>query len=79
MPQVVVDPERPGRYEPRVKKRRPKQYPWLQRPRADCPKISGRRTWRPDRIEQVYVETIPILIGRGGGEAVRINYEILIS
>ncbi len=79
MPELVVNPERPGRYEPRVKKRRPKQYPWLQRPRAEFAKSCGRRTWRPDRIEQVYVETIPILIGRGGGEAVRINYEILIS
>lgn len=33
---------RPGRYEPRVKKRRPKNYPLMQRPRAAarkrCPK-----------------------------------------
>jgi hypothetical protein len=26
-------PERPGRYEPRVKKRRPKAYPLMQQPR----------------------------------------------
>ena len=30
--------ERPGRYEPRVRKRRPKQYPLMKRPRADLKK-----------------------------------------
>jgi hypothetical protein len=33
-PALVVNPERPGRVEPRVRKRRPKQYPVLKRPRA---------------------------------------------
>jgi hypothetical protein len=28
-----VNPERPGRYEPRVRKRRPKEYPVMKRPR----------------------------------------------
>jgi hypothetical protein len=35
VPELVVNPERPGRYEPRVKKRRPKQYPRMTRPRAE--------------------------------------------
>ena len=30
---LVVHPPRPGRYEPRVRKRRPKQYPLMQKPR----------------------------------------------
>ncbi len=33
-PTFVVNPERPGRVEPRVRKRRPKQYPVMNRPRA---------------------------------------------
>jgi hypothetical protein len=33
-PALVVNPGRPGRVEPRVRKRRPKQYPAMQRPRA---------------------------------------------
>jgi hypothetical protein len=28
-PTLVVHPERPGRFEPRVNKRRPKQYPLM--------------------------------------------------
>jgi hypothetical protein len=35
LPELVVIPHRPGRYEPRVKKRRPKQYPLMKRPRAE--------------------------------------------
>ncbi len=31
---LVVNPERPGRYEPRVRKRRPKQYPLMNKPRS---------------------------------------------
>ena len=38
MPELVVNPQRPGRYEPRVKKRRPKQYPWMKKPRAELRK-----------------------------------------
>jgi len=34
VPVLVVNPERPGRFEPRIRKRRPKQYPLLRRPRA---------------------------------------------
>jgi hypothetical protein len=32
---LVVNPARPHRYEPRVRKRRPKQYPLMKRPRAE--------------------------------------------
>jgi len=34
LPKLVVNPERPGRYEPRVRKRRPKQYPVMTKPRS---------------------------------------------
>jgi hypothetical protein len=34
LPKLVVNPERPGRAEPRVRKRRPKGFPLLRRPRA---------------------------------------------
>ena len=34
LPELVVNPERPGRYEPRVRKRRPKQYTLMKRPRS---------------------------------------------
>ncbi|NBD18960.1 MAG: hypothetical protein GVY04_23355 [Cyanobacteria bacterium] len=34
-------PERPDRYEPRVKKRRPKAFPWLQQPRHSHPCPTG--------------------------------------
>lgn len=34
LPDLVVNPDRPGRYEPRVRKRRPKQYPLMNKPRA---------------------------------------------
>lgn len=33
MPDLVVNPDRSGRYDPRVRKRRPKQYPLMKRPR----------------------------------------------
>jgi hypothetical protein len=39
MPELVVNPRRPGRYEPRVRKRRPKQYPVMKKPRAELRKI----------------------------------------
>lgn len=35
---LVVNPERPGRYEPRVRKRRPKQYPLMRKPRSELRK-----------------------------------------
>jgi hypothetical protein len=39
MPELVINPDRPGRYEPRVRKRRPEQYPWMQKPRAELRKM----------------------------------------
>ena len=33
LPTLVVNPHRPGRYEPRTRKRRPKQYPLMTKPR----------------------------------------------
>jgi hypothetical protein len=33
LPDLIVNPERPGRVEPRVRKRRPKQFPLLKQPR----------------------------------------------
>jgi Transposase DDE domain len=40
---LVVVPERPGRIEPRAVKRRPKQYPRLNRPRATLRKSLRRK------------------------------------
>lgn len=33
-PKLKVNPDRPGRFEPRVRKRRPKQYPLMRKPRS---------------------------------------------
>jgi Transposase DDE domain len=38
LPDLVVNPGRPGRFEPRVRKRRPKQFPLMKRPRAELRK-----------------------------------------
>jgi hypothetical protein len=38
LPPLVVNPDRPGRCQPRVRKRRPKQYPLMKRPRAELRK-----------------------------------------
>ena len=38
MPKLVVNPLRPGRYEPRAKKRRPKQFDLMRVPRAEMRK-----------------------------------------
>jgi Transposase DDE domain len=35
LPDLVVNPKRPGRYAPRVKKRRMKQYDLMKKPRSD--------------------------------------------
>jgi hypothetical protein len=43
LPELVVNPERPGRYEPRVRKRRPKQYPVMKKPRAELRKAFLRK------------------------------------
>jgi hypothetical protein len=39
MPELVVNRWRPGRHEPRVRKRRPKPYPLMRRPRAELRKL----------------------------------------
>jgi hypothetical protein len=38
MPELVINPTRPKRYEPRVRKRRPKKYPLMNRTRAELRK-----------------------------------------
>ena len=38
LPKLVVNPARPGRFEPRVRKRRPKEYPLMKRPRSELRK-----------------------------------------
>jgi len=43
LPDLVVNPERPGRAEPRVRKRRPKQFPLMKRPRAQLRKEMFRQ------------------------------------
>ena len=35
LPRLKVNPDRPGRVEPRVRKRRPKQYPLMKKPRSE--------------------------------------------
>jgi hypothetical protein len=35
LPELVINPSRPGRAEPRVRKRRPKAYPLMTKPRAE--------------------------------------------
>lgn len=43
LPDLVVNPERPGRAEPRVRKRRPKEFPVMKKPRAVLRKAIGRK------------------------------------
>ena len=38
LPKLVVNPARPGRFGPRVRKRRPKQYPLMKIPRSEIRK-----------------------------------------
>jgi hypothetical protein len=38
LPELIVNPSRTGRYEPRVRKRRPKQFPVMKRPRGELRK-----------------------------------------
>ena len=38
LPKLVVNPDRPDRVEPRVRKRRPKAYPLMTKPRAELKK-----------------------------------------
>jgi len=41
---LVVNPHRPDRYEPRVRKRRPKQYPLMQTPRKELRMLLANNT-----------------------------------
>jgi hypothetical protein len=41
LPRLRVNPERPGRVEPRARKRRPKQYDLLRKPRSQLRKALG--------------------------------------
>jgi hypothetical protein len=38
LPKLVVNPDRAGRMEPRVRKRRPKEYPLMKKPRSELRK-----------------------------------------
>jgi hypothetical protein len=38
-PDLIVNPSRPGRYEPRVRKRRPKAYPLMTKPRDELKQL----------------------------------------
>jgi hypothetical protein len=38
LPELIVNPDRPGRYEPRVRKRRPKEFPLMKRCRSQLRK-----------------------------------------
>jgi hypothetical protein len=44
---LILNPLRPGRYEPRVRKRRPKQYPLMKRPRAELRKALENKGLAP--------------------------------
>ena len=44
LPALVVNPHRPYRYEPRVRKRRPKPYPLMTKPRHVLRKLLVQKT-----------------------------------
>ena len=44
LPWLVINLHRPYRYEPRVRKRRPKQYPLMQTPRKELRKLLANNT-----------------------------------
>ncbi len=44
LPALVVNPHRPYRYEPRVRKRRPKPYPLMTKPRQELRKSLANKT-----------------------------------
>ncbi len=44
LPWLVMNPHRPYRYEPRVRKRRPKQYPVMQKTRQALRKALANKT-----------------------------------
>jgi hypothetical protein len=41
--ELIVNRRRPNRHEPRVRKRRPKHYPWMQQPRSKLRQRLGRQ------------------------------------
>jgi len=43
LPSLVVNPHRPNRIEPRVRKRRPKQYPLMTRPRRELHQVIANK------------------------------------
>jgi hypothetical protein len=43
MPRLVVNPSRPGRFEPRVRKRRPKEFPVMKEPRRELRKALAEK------------------------------------
>lgn len=43
LPELVINPVRPGRFEPRCLKRRPKEYPLMKEPRCDLRKHLKKR------------------------------------
>ena len=44
LPWLVINPHRSSRYEPRVRRRRPKQYPLMQPPRKELRKLLANNT-----------------------------------
>jgi hypothetical protein len=44
LPALVVNSHRPNRYEPRVRKRRPKPYPLMTKPRHELCKVLVNKT-----------------------------------
>jgi hypothetical protein len=44
LPTLVVNPHRPYRYEPRVRKRRPKPYPLMTKPRQELRNLLANKT-----------------------------------
>jgi hypothetical protein len=47
LPPLIVIPDRPGRSEPRVRKRRPKNYPAMTKPRARLKQMLGTKGVAP--------------------------------
>ena len=45
MPRLVVNPGRPGRFEPRVRKRRPKEFPVMKKPRRELRKELSQKNF----------------------------------
>jgi len=41
LPKLVVNPYRPNRLEPRIRKRRPKSYPFMTKPRCQLKEELG--------------------------------------